>query len=113
MGDFALRLAQRGFVAVSVEYRTLAGLISLETEIPQLKATEDARAAVRFVRKMAKEYRIDPDRIFMEGDSAGAIVSLYMGYVKSAQEEGKSGNPGYRSDIQLAVSVSGSLKAQA
>lgn len=107
--EFAFQLAQRGFVAVSIDYRQLGNDIGLETDIPQLKAAEDARAAVRFVRKMAKEYRVDPDRIMMEGDSAGAIMALYQGYVKDAQAEGESGNPGYRSDIQLAVSISGQV----
>lgn len=111
--EFAFQLAQRGFVAVSIDYRQLANDIDLGTDIPQLKAAEDARAAVRFVRKMAKEYRVDPDRILMEGDSAGAVMTLYQGYVKDAQGEGESGNPGYRSDIQLAVSVSGQVTNQA
>merc|ERR1711865_732131 len=75
-------------------------------------AVEDARAAVRYVRMIAKEYRIDTDRIMIEGDSAGAITSLYLGYVKDAQGDGQSGNPGYRSDVRLAVSVSGQLKMQ-
>jgi acetyl esterase/lipase len=111
--EFAMELVTRGFVAVSIDYRQLCSEIDLSTDIPQLSAVEDARAAVRYVRKMAKEWRVDPDRILMEGDSAGAMMALYMGYVKDAQGEGESGNPGYRSDIQLAVSVSGTLHNRA
>merc|ERR1711935_571721 len=73
----------------------------------------DARAAVRYVRSVAKEFRIDTDRIMIEGDSAGAITSLYLGYVKDAQGEGQSGNPGFRSDVRMVVAVSGQLQAQA
>jgi len=78
-----------------------------------VSATEDARAAIRFLRKVADDYRIDTDRILMEGDSAGAVTALYHGYVKDAQGEGKSGNPGYRSDVRVEISVSGEVKDQA
>merc|ERR1719446_271288 len=65
------------------------------------------------MRKMAKEWRIDVDRILMAGDSAGAITSLYVGYAKKAQYEGNSGNPGYSSAIALSIPVSGELKSEA
>merc|ERR1712185_825878 len=83
------------------------------TDINPLSATEDARAAVRYVRMVAKDYRLDADRIMIEGDSAGAVTSLYLGYVKDAQGEGHSGNPGFRSDVRMVVAVSGELKNQA
>merc|ERR1712014_237555 len=82
------------------------------SDFPEVAACEDARAAVRYVRMVAKDYRIDTDRIMIEGDSAGAITSLYLGYVKDAQGEGRSGNPGFRSDVRMVVAVSGELKAQ-
>jgi acetyl esterase/lipase len=111
---FAMQLVRRGIVAISINYRQMANKFNMSiTEFPQLAATEDARAAVRLVRKVAKDYRIDTDRIMMEGDSAGAVTSLYLGYAKEAQNEGHSGNPGYPSNVRLAVSVSGELKDQA
>lgn len=110
---FAMQLVRRGVVVVSIDYRQLGNDYDLSTsEVPENAATEDARAAVRFVRKNAAQFNIDPERIMMEGDSAGAITSLYLGFVKEAQGEGKSGNPGYRSDVRLAVSVSGQVKTQ-
>lgn len=110
---FAMWLVQRGIVAVSIDYRQLGNSYNMSTsEVPQLAAVEDARAAVRFVRENAAQYNIDTERIMIEGDSAGAITSLYLGFVKDAQGEGKSGNPGYRSAVRLAVSVSGEVKQQ-
>jgi acetyl esterase/lipase len=47
-------------------------------------------------------------RIVVGGDSAGAITSLYLGYLKEATE-GSSGNPGYSSQVNVTVSVSGML----
>jgi len=111
---FAMQLVRRGIVAISINYRQMAKTYNLSSsDVARLAAVEDARAAVRYVRMVAKDYRIDTDRIMIEGDSAGAVTSLYLGYVKDAQGEGQSGNPGYRSDVRLAVSVSGQLKAQA
>eukprot|EP00931_Biecheleriopsis_adriatica_P101448 TRINITY_DN76580_c0_g1_i1.p1 TRINITY_DN76580_c0_g1~~TRINITY_DN76580_c0_g1_i1.p1 ORF type:complete len:311 (+),score=51.98 TRINITY_DN76580_c0_g1_i1:169-1101(+) len=111
--EIAYRLASRGFVAVSINYRLDGGLVGLGNNLAALAATEDARAAVRFVRKMAKDWRVDENRILIYGSSAGAITSLYLGYVKTAQYEGNSGNPGYNSSVAMAVSVSGELKAEA
>lgn len=113
--ELAMHLAKRGFFVVSVNYR-LTGFPfpqALETMQPPLDAVEDVRAAVRFVRKNADQYRIDADRVLVGGDSAGAVTALYYGYVKEAQKEGNSGNPGYRSDVQLTIPVSGQLKAEA
>jgi len=113
--ELALNLAARGWVVVSINYRLEgypmpAGLLN---DVAPIAAVEDVRAAIRFVRKNAAEYRLDVDRVLVAGDSAGAIASLYLGYVETAQHEGHSGNPGFRSDVQLAIPVSGQLVTQA
>jgi len=41
---------------------------------------EDLKAAIRYIRMHADEYRIDPDRIVASGGSAGAATSLFLGY---------------------------------
>ena len=69
-GDKALfaqqsnQLAQRGFVAFSVNYR-------LAPAHPYPAAVEDVEAAVAWVRKHAKQYGVDPKRIGALGGSAG------------------------------------------
>jgi acetyl esterase/lipase len=75
-------------------------------------AVEDARAAVRWVRSVAEDQRLDTDRIILMGESAGAVTSLYYGYVKQAQYEGNSGNPGFSSAVAAVVGISGELKSQ-
>ena len=45
-------------------------------------AVEDIRAAMRFVRKNAELYRIDPDMVVAAGESAGAITTLHMSYAQ-------------------------------
>jgi acetyl esterase len=58
------QLAQRGFVAFSVNYR-------LAPAHPYPAAVEDVEAAVAWVRKHAKQYGVDPKRIGALGGSAG------------------------------------------
>jgi len=105
--------ARRGFAAVSVNYRLTGDYWSWESDKPALDAVEDVRAAVRFVRSVAGEKRLDVDRILLAGESAGAVTSLYLGYAEVAQYEGGSGNPGWASRVSGVVSISGELKQQA
>lgn len=111
--DFARVLATRGYVVVSINYRLTGQYYGLTHEQPALDAAEDARAAIRFVRKHAAYARVDTNRISIGGDSAGAITSLYVGYVKAAAGEGHSGNPGFSSQVRAVVPVSGELRSEA
>ena len=71
------------------------------------------RAAIRFVRKNAEEYHFDTDKIIASGSSAGAATTLFLGYAHEAQsDEGHSGNPGYPSNANGVISISGELKDQ-
>ena len=87
--DFAKYFASLGYVVISINYRLLAkvdcgslkGLISDASgcTIAAMAATLDAQAAVRWLRANAATYRIDPNRIVMSGDSAGALMSNIAG----------------------------------
>src|SRR5256885_956012 len=69
-GDKALfaqqgnQLAERGFVAFSINYR-------LAPAHPYPAAVQDVEAAVAWVRKHAKAYGVDPKRVGALGGSAG------------------------------------------
>ena len=65
---------QMGWNAVNVEYR--ASGIALAPA-----AVEDARCALRWVMRNAKEYNVDTDRIVVTGQSAGAHLALMAGLV--------------------------------
>lgn len=64
--------ARRGFVAVSPQYRHCPA-----DRFPA--QVHDAKAAVRWLRSHAAEYRVDPDRIGAMGYSAGAHLALMLG----------------------------------
>merc|ERR1712232_823294 len=107
-------LATRGYVVVSIDYRmvtdgAIPAIWSLLSVKPAIIAAQDARAAVRYVRKHATEWHVDPDRIIVGGESAGALVSNLYGFAKG-YTEGHSGNVGYDSAVSAVLSVSGSMR---
>jgi len=107
-------LAARGYVVASITYRLIPiqDFSVLLTPTPAAVAQEDARAAVRYLRKNAGDLRIDSDRMAIGGSSAGALTAMYYAYVSNCTE-GESGNPGYSSAVNTAISLSGSMKDQA
>jgi predicted esterase len=111
--DVAGVMARKGYVVVSVNYRLLgsdscysdASLPVCQTAAREAK--HDAQAAVRWLRANAAGLRVDPTRIGIGGESAGAITATYAGL--DPQDAGASGNPGPSSAVRGFVSVSGGL----
>jgi acetyl esterase len=67
-----VRLAQRGFVAFSVNYR-------LAPQFLFPAAHEDVRQAVRWIRANARRFGVDPRRIGALGSSAGGSLAASLG----------------------------------
>ena len=66
-------LAAAGYVVASIEYRTT------RHGATYLDGLADVRAAVRFLRANADEYRIDPTRVALWGESAGGYLVALAG----------------------------------
>ena len=66
----ARHFAERGMVAVAVQYR-----LSDQKSITPVEAMSDARAAIRWMRSEARSLGIDPNRIAAYGWSAGAHLA--------------------------------------
>ncbi len=64
--------AKAGFVVASVEYRT-----SNEAQFPA--PLIDIKSAVRFLKAHADNYCIDPNNIFIMGESAGGTLACLAG----------------------------------
>ena len=65
-------LAQRGFVIASVTHRSC--------RIARAPAfLQDVKTAIRFLRKNAAQYDIDPERVCMWGTSSGGNTALLVG----------------------------------
>jgi len=73
----SMYFASRGMVAISAEYR----LKNTHGTTPY-DAVEDAKSAIRFVRKHAKELKINPNTITAGGGSAGGHLAASCGLLK-------------------------------
>jgi acetyl esterase/lipase len=67
--DFYDGIAAQGFAVAAIDYR-----LSGEARFPA--PAQDVRAAVGWVRDHAADYRLDPGRVFLWGDSAGGHLAL-------------------------------------
>jgi acetyl esterase/lipase len=96
-----IRLAEQGYVAVTVSYR-------LAPKYPFPAAIHDTKAAVRWLRANAKKYHIDPNNIGVTGGSAGGTLAQILGVTGDVKEfEGEGGNPEQSSRVKCVVNVYG------
>jgi dienelactone hydrolase len=108
--DVANTFAKLGYVVVSINYRLLgSNCVSNPSGcfVAAIEAKRDAQAAVRWLRANAGTFGIDPTRIGIGGESAGAITATLVGLL--SEDVGTSGNPGWPSTVGGFVSVSGGL----
>jgi acetyl esterase/lipase len=112
--DLAMTFAKLGYVTASINYRLLApggcsgsGAGQPVCQGAAIGGLHDGQAAVRFLRAHAATYGIDPARIGIGGESAGAIVACGIGVWSEAP--GDSGTPGVSSAVQVWMSLSGGL----
>ena len=88
-------LAARGFVTAAIEYRrgvTLTGegntlsIDSVDFGRAVYRGTQDINAAVSHMRKNATKYGIDPNRIYLLGNSSGAILAIENIYINNESD---------------------------
>ncbi len=87
---------RRGYAVVSVEYRK-----GFESKAPN--GLYDVKAAIRFLRANAAEYRLDPGRFAVGGDSAGAYYAVFAAAT--------AGIPAFDGPDPVFPSESGAVKA--
>jgi len=90
IGGFQTRvgtsLARKGYVVASINYRLTLEIPDNTTYLEaMIRAVQDAKAAVRFCRQQAIEYKIDTSKIIAMGSSAGAITALHLAYLDSLE----------------------------
>ena len=77
--SFNYRWAKRGYNVVSLSYRRLPDVFVID----QIR---DIFAALRYVRGHADELGLDLEHVFLTGDSAGALLSLFTLSIESSDE---------------------------
>ncbi len=94
------RLAMRGYVCAIVEYRH-SGIAYFPAQ------ADDACNAVRFLRKNAKRFGIDPARIMMTGDSSGGHTAVWAGLLHNDDTE-QNLFPGISAEVSGIIDYYGS-----
>ena len=99
---------EMGFAAVNIEYRL--GRVSLAPA-----AVEDCRCALHWVFANARKYNFDPNRVVLQGGSAGGHLALMTGMLTPAagfdrecrtpMDNYWSANPGTGNDPRVAAIV--------
>ncbi|AUS07239.1 esterase [Tamlana carrageenivorans] len=94
----AQHLALNGFIGIAVSYR-------LGLEAPYPAAVIDIKDAIKFVKKHAARYHINPDKLAVLGTSAGAQLATLVGVTPNAEiyESGAS----ISDDVQAIINVDG------
>ena len=96
---YGILLGRAGYVCVAPEYRLLG-------EAPWPAAIEDVKAAIRWVRASAAPLGVDPSRICVEGNSAGAHLALLAAGTPSVPAlEGTGGNEGVSSAVAAVAAI--------
>ncbi|HIG85255.1 MAG TPA: alpha/beta hydrolase [Verrucomicrobia bacterium] len=101
--SLAQGMAQRGYVCVVPEYR-------LSGEKPFPAAVHDCKAAIRWTRRNAKRFNINPNRIASMGGSAGGHLAGFMATTNGVKRfEGQGSNRDFSSNVQAAIVMCGPM----
>jgi acetyl esterase/lipase len=96
-----IRLAQRGYVAVTVSYR-----LAPKHQFPA--AVHDVKEAVRWLRANARKLNVEPSRIGALGGSAGGHLAQFLGVTADVKDfEGSGGHQDQSSRVQCVVNYYG------
>lgn len=99
----AISMAKKGFATVVVEYR-----LGVEAIFPA--AVWDGKAAVRWVRKHADQYHLDPNMILVSGGSAGGNIAGLVGMTNGDPRfEGDGNHKEFSSEVQGVISYDGAV----
>jgi acetyl esterase/lipase len=96
---YGIRMAQRGYVCVTGEYRVM-------DEAPWPAQIQDVKATVRWIRANGESLGIDPAAIVVGGKSAGGHLALLAAGTRGLGEfEGDRGNATVSSEVAGVVGV--------
>ena len=98
---YGILLGREGYLCVCNEYR-LSGEAKWPAQI------HDVKAALRWMRANSERLGIDPEKIAIEGNSAGAHLALVAGGTPDLAEfEGDGGNAGAGTQVAAVISIYG------
>jgi acetyl esterase/lipase len=103
METFAIEMASKGYSCFNIEFR-----LSPETIYPA--AIFDVKKAIQYIRKYARKFNVDPDKIAVLGCSSGGQMAALTGTTNgnSTFEENGTNNKA-SSNVQAIINIDGIL----
>jgi acetyl esterase/lipase len=99
--SMAIGMAERGYVAATISYR-----LSPEAQYPA--AIYDVKAAIRWLRKNAKKYGVNPEQIAVGGGSAGGQIASLTGVTNGLEKfDPHAKKSSVSSAVQAIVNIDG------
>ena len=96
---YGIRMAQRGYVCVTGEYRVM-------DEAPWPAQIQDVKATIRWMRANSERLGIDPAAIVVGGKSAGGHLALLAAGTRGVDAfEGDGGNSTVSSEVAAVIGV--------
>jgi acetyl esterase/lipase len=96
MEIFGPELARHGFVALAPQYRLLG-------QAPWPAQIEDVKTSILWTKAHASSLKIDPEKVVLEGFSAGAHLALLAGGTSGSMQFKGNGPPGISDSVAAVV----------
>lgn len=106
VNNSGLQVAQwagMGFFAMTIDYRLVGAS-------PAPAPYQDVQTAIRWVHAHADEYGIDPDRIYLIGNSSGGHLVALAATMGEGPYERVGGWEDARSDVRAVISAAGTYE---
>ncbi len=97
----ALQLNRKGFAVVSINYS-----LSYQQQFPV--QVDEIKAAIRYIKANAAKYNLDPDRVALMGESAGAHYAALCALSSSCnmlEDKETWGNAQVTSEVQAVIAI--------
>lgn len=83
------KMARKGYAVASIDYRLDPNFRLYDSETDRRAMTDamhDAKQAIRYFKANAEYFKIDTNKVFIGGESAGAITAMMAAYVNKQDE---------------------------
>ena len=86
--------ALRGYVSINANYRLGLNILSAYSgERAVYRGVQDGSAIIRYLKENADLYKIDTNKIYIWGSSAGGFIALHLAYIDDSERpESSYGN---------------------
>lgn len=100
LGEYA-KLAEKGYVIAVAEYRH-SGIAAFPAQVI------DIRNAIRFMKKNADNFFVDPDKMLLGGNSSGGHVAMCSGIYHNDENNEENLFPGISAEVKGIINQFGS-----